>query len=254
MANKAGAPKRHSIDSLKNKLLVEVGNEYSILSDRYVSYGDKNLVFKHNTCGTVYTTSANNFFLGSRCGVCKQKENGLRMQRLKKSKFDLEWAKKLVSVRGNGGYELLATEYSNVHTKVEIKHLECGTIFKPTLNNFRQGTRCPECTTTSRGERHTEDALREMGFDFVKQHVMKGLKHKRSLKLDFYIPLYNVAVEYDGEQHGRRDSKFFSSENIIRDLKKDSFCQANGIMLIRIPHTVRTKKAIVDFITDHILK
>lgn len=251
MAGRDEMPRRHTIDTIKARFKAEVGSEYTVLSNEYISYGDKNFSIRHNKCNTVYTTSVCNFFNGSRCKICKQKVNGKNALAALKSKYTIEWAKELVKERGNGEYILLDDTYSNIHTKMQIKHIVCNSIFNPTLNNFRQGTRCPECTDTSRGERHTIDALNQLGFQFEKQKTFPDLKYKRLLKIDFWLEEQNIAIEYDGDQHFRNDGFFHKEENAIRDNLKNEYCKKNNIQLIRIPYHKRTVKAIKEFILSN---
>ena len=252
MANIKGSPSRHTIESLKDRLQKVVGNEYSIISTEYTSYKDKNFTFKHNTCGYIYNTSPCNFFNGSRCYKCKQSENAKNVLKLKKSKYDLNWAKELVLENGNKEYKLLSKEYINVHNYVDILHIPCNTIFSPTLNNFRQGTRCPKCTKLSRGERFTEDALNKLNLLFETQKSFPDLKYKRKLKFDFWIPKLNIAIEYDGDQHYRKDSTYYSEESILRDNLKDEYCKEKGYKLIRIPYHKRTLKSILSYIESYL--
>lgn len=68
----------------------------------------------------------------------------------------------------------------------------------------------------------------------------------RQLPFDFYLPKYNLCIEYDGEQH-------FSPTTIggisieqgqlnferlqINDQIKTQYCKDKGIQLLRIPYT-----------------
>ena len=60
-------------------------------------------------------------------------------------------------------------------------------------------------------------------------------------RYDFYLPLYNILIEVDGEQHFKQvkvfqktRSDFLKSQE--RDRRKNSYCLANKISLYRIPY------------------
>lgn len=60
-----------------------------------------------------------------------------------------------------------------------------------------------------------------------------------NLYVDFYLPLYRLVAEGDGDQHreytphfhGIHKTNFYQA--IARDRKKETFCQLNNIKLIR---------------------
>ena len=62
-------------------------------------------------------------------------------------------------------------------------------------------------------------------------------------KFDFYLPEYNLLIEYDGEQHFKAREKGYFTEDKLqiiqqRDAYKNQWCKDNNIPLIlRIPYT-----------------
>lgn len=90
----------------------------------------------------------------------------------------------------------------------------------------------------SRGEELLSRILSEMNISFVKEKKFKDCinpKTERSLRFDFYLPDYNICIEYDGIQHFQKTN--YSHEDfedrIIRDKIKDNFCKENQIRMIR---------------------
>ena len=64
-------------------------------------------------------------------------------------------------------------------------------------------------------------------------------------RFDFYLPDYNLMIEYDGEQHympvnfGENDQKLMEEKLKIRqknDQIKNNYCEVNNINLLRIPY------------------
>ena len=71
------------------------------------------------------------------------------------------------------------------------------------------------------------------------QKTFKGCKFIRLLRFDFYLPDYNMCIEYDGAQHyGIKINIYDMDFDIIkkRDNIKNNFCQTNKIKLLRVPY------------------
>jgi very-short-patch-repair endonuclease len=80
--------------------------------------------------------------------------------------------------------------------------------------------------------------------------VKKTIKRCYSLPFDFYIPNFNVCIEYDGAHHFKAVFSQESFENRKKlDKIKNQYCEENGIKLIRIPYTMKN-----DEIEPYILK
>ena len=74
----------------------------------------------------------------------------------------------------------------------------------------------------------------------MKQYRFKDCFDRGVLPFDFYIPEFNMCIEYQGEQHYRPVSIFggydsFKSQ-IKRDKIKKSYCKLNSIDLLIIPY------------------
>ena len=65
-------------------------------------------------------------------------------------------------------------------------------------------------------------------------------KTNKPLRFDFYLPEYNLLIEFDGEQHykytGGWNTKEAFRERVARDVIKNNFVINNNILLIRIPY------------------
>ena len=53
----------------------------------------------------------------------------------------------------------------------------------------------------SHGEETISNILTKNNIKFEKQKAFAGLKYKNPLKCDFYLPDFNLVIEYNGEQH-----------------------------------------------------
>ena len=82
--------------------------------------------------------------------------------------------------------------------------------------------------------------LEENNIKFDRQHRFDNCKYKRKLPFDFYLPKYNICVEYDGIQHFESIKYFGGDKKLkytkINDEIKTKFCNNNKIRLIRIKY------------------
>ena len=80
----------------------------------------------------------------------------------------------------------------------------------------------------------------------------------KKLQFDFYLPKYNLLIEYDGIQHFQ-PVEYYGGEsgykmNKLRDEIKNDYCMKNEINFLRIPYTYNTVEEIEKYILDFINK
>jgi very-short-patch-repair endonuclease len=72
---------------------------------------------------------------------------------------------------------------------------------------------------------------------------------------DFYLPDYNILIEYDGRQHFESVDLFGGQEGFERrklnDEIKNKYCIKNGIHLLRISHLEDVDSKLNDFLVKH---
>lgn len=149
----------------------------------------------------------------------------------------------------HGEYDYSNVQYINAITKVEIICIRHGAFFQ-TPDKHLSGTMCPKCSNgMSRGERQIQKLLEEKGIEYEFNKTFPGL-HGRTknaaLRYDFYLPSYNLLIEYDGEHHfkpvrtkGRLTTKQAIERHEvtkINDKKKNRYAIKNGIELLRIKY------------------
>lgn len=89
----------------------------------------------------------------------------------------------------------------------------------------------------SNPERIIMNYLQQQKINFVHQKKFIGCKNKRSLPFDFYLPDYNLAIEYDGELHYMETTLKNNLERTKKyDAIKTKYCEENDIILLRIPY------------------
>ena len=111
----------------------------------------------------------------------------------------------------------------------------------------------------SLGELLLQQILEKNHIKYIYQKSFIGMRYKLPLRVDFYLPEYNVAIEVQGNQHRNkkemegllRINKGISSEEKLieediqkafdeqqkRDILKKEYLQENDIILIEIPYS-----------------
>lgn len=127
-------------------------------------------------------------------------------------------------------------KYNGNKIKVKIICKEHG-VFNQTPTDHLRPCGCPKCNE-SKNEKRIKELLEQKQIKYETQKTFDGCLYKRKLKFDFYLPEYNICLEYDGEQHfvkyrfEKDDKKLKIRQK--RDKIKTEYCKENGINLIRI--------------------
>ncbi len=111
-----------------------------------------------------------------------------------------------------------------------------------------KNTGCPLCSVSS-GEKRILYFLESIGLTINKnlflEKKFKDCKNKNPLPFDFYIPILNLLIEYDGQQHFKEvrfggmssgEAKKNFVEQKKRDKIKNKFCKKEGYNLLRISY------------------
>lgn len=137
-----------------------------------------------------------------------------------------------------GANYLTILEYKGNNVKTDIKCEKCSNIFQSVPVSLWRGRirGCPVCEKTkSLGECRVECYLRQHNIQFRTQERFLECKDKLCLPFDFYLPQFNICIEFQGEQHYKKESLLWSEELIKHDEMKRQFCKQKNINLIEIP-------------------
>ena len=135
-------------------------------------------------------------------------------------------------------YDYSKVDYKNSTTKVEIVCSKHG-IFYALPGMFLQGHGCPSCNQ-SKGETKIRNWLLENNVSFESQKKFSDLRKKKPLSYDFYLPTYNILIEFNGRQHYEYVDVFHRNgiadleKQIEHDKLKQEFAHKNHIKLIII--------------------
>lgn len=99
-------------------------------------------------------------------------------------------------------YLELLNEYVRSNLKVHVYCKDCGNDFLVTPNKLQQGQQC-FCKCESHGEFRIRIFLESHNINFERYKKYDGLVGvgKKPLSYDFYLPDFNLLVEFQGKQH-----------------------------------------------------
>ena len=94
------------------------------------------------------------------------------------------------------------SQYAGVDNYIDCKCSLCGFIWSARAGHLLEGIGCPNCRK-SKGEEVITHFLQQNAIDFVPQKRYDDLLGVggRKLSYDFYLPNYNLLIEYQGKQH-----------------------------------------------------
>lgn len=232
--NSSNTKLRNGIDYFKSKVKELTSEEYSVIDNNYVNNKTKVKII-HNKCLTEFEATPNNFISkNSRCPKCSL---NVRDDKLRKSIIQVK--EEIFNLVGDE-YSLLSDTYINNSEKLLFIHNQCGRTFESSLANFiYTSVRCC-CISESKGEKAITNFLEEKGLNFIKQYKIKDCKNIKSLPFDFYVPKYNLLIEYQGRQHYMSVEIFGGEEQFKAQQRNDNikrnYCKNNNIKLLEISY------------------
>lgn len=202
-----------SYSPTKVKCLCDCGN-YTIVNPAQLSYG------KTQSCGCLQKEMASKKNTKIRSGFVNINGIQLLKQAYKNNHGTWMWECKC-GYCGNNFYALPAKVISNVV-------VSCG------------------CHSRSNYELFIAKTLRRFCIEFEEQKKFPDCKYINNLKFDFYLPMYNAVIEYNGRQHYEEVSYFGGKDGLektqIRDAIKEQYCKDNDIKFLCIPYTMDFKQ------------
>lgn len=194
------------------------------------------------------------------CKKCGRLVAGLKCRIGKK-----EFIKRANGQHGKDSFDYSKVEYITGDKKVIIGCFIHGD-FKQAPFNHIEGQGCPTCNKPGINEKLLLKTLEKsytLNLDFFFDYKISDINslEKRKLRMDFYFPALNKAIELDGGQHHNEYAFSSKRKDPSKELKirkqndkyKDDFCKNNNIALIRIDGIKFVKKKLVDHIHKVIL-
>ena len=235
--------KKITYEIAKYKVEIEHANlKLKMISTEY----NKATLFKVECiiCGYIFNYSMNYLCTQRSCKKCSFAQ--------RRASFDI------ISLRiAKYNFTLINIFYETGNTT--LYEVECSDnhIFKNTMYNIEKGARCPHCVTSLN---FSETVCRKyieylFGRTFNKKKFDWLINDKgNKMELDGYNEELNIGFEYDGIIHSKFVEYFHKTEEQFRkrqndDRIKDKLCFDHGVILIRVPYTIKYHK-ILDYLKD----
>jgi len=207
------------------------GDKYDYSLVEYVN--DKTKVkITCKKCGNIFEQKPNNH-IGSKqgCPVCKK---GIK-------KTQEQFLKEIKEIHCDR-YDCSLVKYTNDKTNVELICNKCGEHFFSKPSYLLRGSGCPYCHKKSLGEEKIENFLKKENIKFEMYKKFKDLKDIKNLSYDFYLPDYNLLIEYNGIQHYKWHKGFQPTlhdfhRQLHHDWLKRKYARKNNIELMVIKYT-----------------
>ena len=173
-------------------------------------------------------------------GICK----GCASQKMHSlfSKSSEDYEKDFINKYKN--YSLI-DKYINAHTKIKIIHNKCqkSFMFHPSRIYDKTNHICPYCyPKNSNGEREIQNYLDKNNIIYIPHKTFFDLKGVNDgfLSYDFYLPDFNILIEFQGIQHYQAVDGMGGEDRFIiqkeHDKRKYNYAKENDIKLIEIPY------------------
>lgn len=133
-------------------------------------------------------------------------------------------------------------DYSNNQNRLyhRCRCMYCGTIFDVCTTDLT-AHRIDSCgCQKSKGEQRLINIFIQNSIKYIREYTFKDLYSKNDiykkhpLRFDFYLPDYNVLIEYQGIQHYDKDNRYYSEQMVENDQIKKDYCKLHNIKLIEI--------------------
>lgn len=144
----------------------------------------------------------------------------------------------------NNKYDYSKVVFKNMHQKVTIICPEHGEFDQTPQKHILRQHGCPKCNQ-SKGEKDIQKYLEQNNIKYLQQFkisVDQSINVSGKAFIDFYLPDYNVFIEYNGIQHYEYTPYFHSGGAIDfekqqqRDLYIEKYCKEKDIKLIQISY------------------
>lgn len=207
-----------------------IGLHNTILLERFYQKGHSYGKFKCSYCGNEFISRIDVVAKGqtSSCGCKLQEQYATKRVDLTGQRYE-----KLIAIKDIGAKD---------NNRLWLCQCDCGRTTTIATSNWKNIASCGHCNL-SKGENKIEEILQNNNITFERQKTFDSCRNANLLRFDFYLPDYNILIEYDGIQHFsyKENPDWNTKENyektIINDKIKNKWCLDNSKMLIRIPYT-----------------
>lgn len=192
---------------------------------------DKKILHKC-ICGNEWEVTPANVLQGKRCKNCQNKTLA-DLYRMPQEEF-------IQKVKEHNPNIQIIGDYKGMQFPVLSKCLVCNHKWSPLGTNLIANEGCPVCNA-SHGEKRISMFLKNNSISTCAQKKYKDLLGVKGgeLSYDFYLPNYNLLIEYQGSQHESPKGGVFGGEEQFEiqqehDRRKREYAKSHNINLLEI--------------------
>lgn len=228
---------KYNMDSFYNMELWISNNkkDYLLIGGEYISSKEKTFLLRCSFCDEKWLDSSESILAGQGCPFCA----GKRISESNNLEFHFPELIEEWDYRKN---KMFPSNYFPKSGKFVwwVCPLCDNSYDAPIASRTSAKSSCPKCRE-SKGEKSISNWLICNGIENIPEFKFDGCRDKRKLPFDFYLPDYNLCIEYDGEQHYSVRTNFFGGNDKFKQLKrrdkiKTKYRKDNNIYLLRIPY------------------
>ena len=215
-------------------LVKSINNNELLNPDSYINVKENNMLIKCGSCGDIFKTSITSLLNGDgHCQKCA------KIAQIEHSRLSTQEVIDRCTI--DGEIMILNPEdyQKNSTRNLMFKCRNCGEIFITNLVGYQRGqTMCNKCRhIMSCGEEQIDNVLNKYHINHIFQFRFDDCRDIRILPFDFYLPDYNLIIEFDGQYHfepiyGEEHLQMIQNHDEI----KNNYCKINNIDLLRIPY------------------
>ena len=188
--------------------------------------------------GHLYEQTPSKHLSGQGCPICAFKNKGNKQRKTSKAYYN-ECKKR--------GLDLPIESYVNNKTRIKHKCPKGHIYYQAPDMHLNKNQGCPICNE-SHGERYIMNYLDEHNIKYIPQKKFHDLKDKTYLSYDFYLPNYNMLIEYQGQQHYSSVNYFGGEEKFntqqLHDKLKREYAKNNGYKLLELHYSLDTQEKV----------
>ena len=208
---------------------MEIKNPNIEILGKYINNSTK-IEYRCKICNHKDKKRTGHLLRGSGCPKCAIKKQIKRQT--KTHECFIEELKEI-----NPNIEILG-KYINNKIHIEYRYKICNHKDEMRPDHLLRGSGCPICNQ-SKGEKRILKYLNENNIEYIYQMKYSDLRgiNDGLLSYDFYLPTYNLLIEYQGEYHDHTVSNQSDFDFAIQqehDKRKKEYAEKNNIQLLEI--------------------
>lgn len=176
------------------------------------------------------------------CPICEKEAKAIRNKN--RGLTISEFVKRANTIHSNK-YDYSNSVYNGSDKPITIACVDHGEfIVGRAEKHLLVGQGCPSCNVGSTGEELIKRLLDKHNIVYEAQKKFDDCRSpitNRKLSFDFYLPNYNMLIEFDGEHHFKPVKLFHTGDKfdrfIMYDTIKTTYALQQNMLFLRIPYT-----------------